>query len=452
MRQARWAPFLALSLLWTSWVVLKAEERFPPPQFTTKYQIPPTVTPPPRADWLAWLDVAVLLFALSLATWLVHRRRWRNGIFVWMLGSIAYFGFYRKGCVCPVGAIQNVALALGDPHSALPLSVALFFLLPLLFALFCGRVFCAAVCPLGAAQDALLMKPLRVPAWLEHALGLVPYIYLAGAVLFALSGSAFLICQYDPIVPFYRLSGSTLILSLGAATLLLSMFVGRPYCRFLCPYGVLLRWCALWARWTVRITPDRCLQCRLCEEACPFGAIRYPTPEPTPASRTEGRTRLALLLVALPVLVFVGGWLGARASGTLARMNATVRLADRLWLEEQGRVEGMTEESAAFRQQAQPSEELYRRAAQIRFWFRGGARTFGAWIGLVFGLKLILLSIRRRRTDYEADPAACLACGRCYLYCPQERVRLGWITEEEAAALAGASATGQHALSEGRTA
>ena len=33
---------------------------------------------------------------------------------------LAYFGFYREGCICPIGAIQNVAVALVDPHYAVP--------------------------------------------------------------------------------------------------------------------------------------------------------------------------------------------------------------------------------------------------------------------------------------------------------------------------------------------
>ena len=55
---------------------------------------------------------------------------------------------------------------------------------------------------------------------------------------------------------------------------------------------------------------------------------------------------------------------------------------------------------------------------------------FGAWVGLVVGVKLIHLSIRRRRAEYEPDPANCVSCGRCFWYCPQEQARLGardWI-------------------------
>ena len=57
-------------------------------------------------------------------------------------------------------------------------------------------------------------------------------------------------------------------------------------------------------------------------------------------------------------------------------------------------------------------------------WFALGGALFGAFIGLVIGGKLLALSVKRRRTDYEADRASCLACGRCYSYCPKEHERL----------------------------
>jgi ferredoxin len=54
---------------------------------------------------------------------------------------------------------------------------------------------------------------------------------------------------------------------------------------------------------------------------------------------------------------------------------------------------------------------------------RTGAWLLGGFLGLVIGLKLIRLSVYRRRVDYEADPALCVACGRCFDYCPRERLR-----------------------------
>jgi NAD-dependent dihydropyrimidine dehydrogenase PreA subunit len=43
----------------------------------------------------------------------------------------------------------------------------------------------------------------------------------------------------------------------------------------------------------------------------------------------------------------------------------------------------------------------------------------GALIGLVVGITLIRLSVKRNRKQYEIDSAGCVACGRCFGYCPQ---------------------------------
>ena len=281
-------------------------ERFPPPDFEGGYTFPTTTTPGPDAPWHEWLDVGVLIAALSVGTYLVLKKRSRAWVFGLMVFSLAYFGFYRKGCVCSIGAIQNVALTVFSSDYAIPLTALLFFVIPLVFTLFFGRIFCGSVCPLGAIQDLVLMKPMAVPKWLEAGLRMIAYTYLALSVLFAATGSAFLICRYDPFVAFFRLSGNMPVFVLGACFLVIGLFVARPYCRFVCPYGVLLRQCSRLSKWRVTITPTDCIACRLCEDACPFGAIDGPQPEWTPRDHAQGRRRLTTLLVALPVFVLLG--------------------------------------------------------------------------------------------------------------------------------------------------
>jgi NAD-dependent dihydropyrimidine dehydrogenase PreA subunit len=288
---------LALAVSFVLWHEALAEQRFPPPEFETGHQLPSVAQPPPRADWREIMDVTVLAVALCLAAWVVLWKRNRRGMVVLSLFSLAYFGFYRKGCVCPIGSIQDVTLSLSNMRYSvlgglqnatgaagvlrypLPFTVVLFFALPLVFALFFGRVFCGGVCPLGAAQDVVLVRPVRVPGWLVQMLGVLPFVYLGLAVLFAATDTMFIICRYDPFVSFFRLSGSFPMLVAGGVVLLLATFIGRPYCRFLCPYGALLGICSRSAWRHATLTPDDCVVCSLCEDACPFDAIRAPTPE-----------------------------------------------------------------------------------------------------------------------------------------------------------------------------
>lgn len=407
------AWWLVICLLLTATLVL-AEQRFPPPEFEGGHQLPETTTPPARAWLFEYLDIAVLAASLGVATWLIYRQRSRKGLIGLSLFSIAYFGFYRKGCVCAIGSIQNVALALFDTGYALPVSALVFFLLPLAFALFAGRSFCAGVCPHGALQDLVLLRPLKVPLWLEHGLSLLPFVFLGGGVLFAVTGSAFLFCQYDPFIPIFRMGGRSLMVLTGIGLLLLGIFIGRPYCRFLCPYGALLRMASMVSKWRVRVTPDTCTQCRLCENACPYGAIREPASGTVPArDHARERRRFGLLLALLPLLVALGAGIGAGLAVPMSRTHPVVREAERIL--DQGPVEPGNSEDGS----------LVRTASGIQKRFTLAGILFGGWIGLVLGFKLISLHLRTVRPDYEPDRGACVSCGRCFASCPNERVRLG---------------------------
>ena len=113
--------------------LLQAQQRFPKPEFESGYVQPSPTTPEPRAIALEFFDVVVLLAVLSLVTWFAIRKRSRRGILWVSIFSLIYFGFYRDGCICSIGAIQNVALSVFDPGYAISITALLFFLLPLLF-------------------------------------------------------------------------------------------------------------------------------------------------------------------------------------------------------------------------------------------------------------------------------------------------------------------------------
>ena len=45
----------------------------------------------------------------------------------------------------------------------------------------------------------------------------------------AATGTAFVICRYDPFVGFFRMSAGIDMLVFGGSLLLLSFIIGRPY-------------------------------------------------------------------------------------------------------------------------------------------------------------------------------------------------------------------------------
>jgi ferredoxin len=408
------ALFLALTGLAFS------EFRFPMPEFESGYQHPQMHLPLPKAS-ADLVDMAVLLLALSLTAYAVLRRRSRRAIFMLAIFSVIYLGFWRKGCVCSVGSIQNVLAATINGAEIVPVVVLVFFILPLLFALFFGRVFCASVCPLGALQEIVAIRPIQLSRPLEAVLSIIPYAYLGLTVLSLATGAGFLICRYDPFVGFFRLGASFNMFIVGGIFLLAGIFIGRPYCRFFCPYGVLLSWMSRFSKWHVTITPAECVQCRLCEDSCPYGAIKTPTPEHRPITRREGAKRVGILLLITPLIIAVGASTGAASHEVLARLHPTVQLAGRIAAEERGDYSDMTVASEAFRSSDKTIPELYQEARAAVEGFRRPSAWFGAFLGLVVAGKLIAITTVRRRTDYEADRGACVSCGRCFAYCPVEK-------------------------------
>jgi polyferredoxin len=412
------------------WAVLAARsasgDLIPVPEFSD-HAIPTSQLPDtPMTSW-EYVDVAVLLIALCLASYWALVARSRKMLFVLGIFSVFWFGFWRKGCVCSVGATQNVVQGLCHTDYVVPLSVILFFLLPLLFTLFFGRTFCAAVCPLGAVQELLTIRSLRVPRWLDHSLGLLAYVYLGAAVLFAATGTAYLICRYDPYVALFRFGGNANIVILGGCLLLIGLFVGRPYCRYLCPYGAVLGILSKFSRWHLRIPPQECINCRLCEEVCPYGAIEPPTAELTPAIRERGRRRLGVVLLLAPVLMGLLAGLGTLLAGPFSRLDPEVQLAEQLRREDLGLTQEMTDASEAFRNAQHSQQELYEATLLKRSQLRWLGGALGAWVGIVIAVKLISLCMRRRRDEYLPNRSGCVSCGRCFWYCPVEQVRLGLI-------------------------
>lgn len=104
--------------------------------------------------------------------------------------------------------------------------------------------YCLWICPYGSAQE-LLGKCVKFKIRMKP--GLIKWLnYFRRALWFVLmwllwTGLWFDWMGYEPFAAFFFTDASAVTLSIAGAFLILSFFVQRPYCRFVCPTGSLFK-------------------------------------------------------------------------------------------------------------------------------------------------------------------------------------------------------------------
>lgn len=395
------------------------DQRFPQPEFHTDYQMPETEKPDSRSGTMEYLDLFVLIAVLGISLFAIFKKRSRKWIIWISFFTLLYFGFYRNGCICSVGALQNVGLALFDSNYAIPFTVLAFFAIPLVLALFFGRIFCGSACPLGVIQDLVIFKPIKLSRSLRTSLGVIPFVYLGLALLYAITNTDFIICKYDPFVGIFRVSAEFSMIILGIVFLISGMFIARPFCRFFCPYGALLKICSINSQKHLSITPEDCINCNLCKDACPFQAIEYPNENNVMNNRSNYR-KFLIYAIMIPLFTLASGYIVSLNYKTISAYHPEVKLATKIISDsDENKNEDIYVET--FRASDRTKEELLQNAIQIQAKFKTGSWILGSWIGFIIAVSLLNLFIFKKRSIYEPNRGNCFSCGRCMDYCPVDK-------------------------------
>ena len=118
---------------------------------------------------------------------------------------------------------------------------ALSVVLPMIFG---KAYYCAWLCPMGAAQTLLgevnKKHKLRLSPRLISWLTLLRSAILFGGLLTIGIGLSFDFADYEAFAVFHPQSAPLVALVIGIVSLVLSVWIPRPWCRFLCPLGEML--------------------------------------------------------------------------------------------------------------------------------------------------------------------------------------------------------------------
>lgn len=110
---------------------------------------------------------------------------------------------------------------------------------------FLGRKgsYCQLHCPMGSAQELIGRVPIakiKMQPRVARLLNRMRYYILVALLFMMWLGVGSDLMNYEIFSAFIISSASTVVLVMAAIFLVLSLFIQRPYCRFVCPTGALI--------------------------------------------------------------------------------------------------------------------------------------------------------------------------------------------------------------------
>lgn len=221
---------------------------------------------------------ALWIATVVSATLLLRRRQATSKIrLAFLVGGVLVFGFLF-GILIPGGLNPNPVASLRTllanvlVQRQLVAPIAAMLVILLLAVWVSNKSICGWACQLGLFQDLLHRVPLpkwQPPFWLSNTVRIVAFAGLVGGLLGAGMDWIGII---DPFQVF-SFNATWAIGTFFAAVTGASLFFYRPWCRFLCPFGLVGWLVEQVSLMQPRINRDACKECRLCVKACPSGAM-----------------------------------------------------------------------------------------------------------------------------------------------------------------------------------
>ncbi|MGC9400269.1 MAG: 4Fe-4S binding protein [Anaerolineae bacterium] len=219
--------------------------------------------------WLALVAVATVLLARRKMTARLRLYFIVGGVLLFGVGFglLLYPGLNPN----PPSSLRTLLTSLLVRGNVVP-AVAGMLVVLLLVSWISNKSICGYGCQLGLLQDLLHRVPLskwQPPFWLSNSVRIVAFVGLLGGL--ALAG-----LDWIGVVDPFRLFQFDLTLPIAATVGLIvaaSLFVYRPWCRFLCPFGLVSWGVEQVSVYRPRIDRDACKGCQLCVKACPSGAM-----------------------------------------------------------------------------------------------------------------------------------------------------------------------------------
>jgi len=226
--------------------------------------------------FVVWLLALVLAFVLMRKARLNPRRRK-----LFYAASALVFGVVLGADPSPMGTVKDAIVLWGHSGVIFPprmIALGLFLLMVVL----ANKFICSWGCQVGVLQDLIfrlnrnqrdrrgLWRQYKPPFWLSNSVRVLFFVaFTAVAVLWAVD----IVSAVDPF-KIYKpaMLGWAGGLFMGGL-LVASLFVYRPWCHFLCPFGLVGWVFEKISVFRIKVDYEACIGCEACAKACPSSVM-----------------------------------------------------------------------------------------------------------------------------------------------------------------------------------
>ncbi|MBP1664754.1 MAG: iron-sulfur binding protein [Bacteroidetes bacterium] len=218
-----------------------------------------------------------IFLILGLISLLIKYEWFRKTRGFFLLASVIYLGFYRGACPCMISSFQNgVLMIFGVPVAWESL---LWFLVLIPATYLFGKVWCGWLCHLGALQELIGRSSkfsFLTGRKTQRTLKIIQISVFVIWILQMLITRTNIFCEYDPFkVAFNLFSANWLGWVLLPILIVSSLLIHRPFCRTVCPVGLILGWVSQ-IPGAKKLNKDAtCINCKMCCNQCAVRAMIY---------------------------------------------------------------------------------------------------------------------------------------------------------------------------------
>jgi len=229
--------------------------------------------PAPKTNWNRFNWALGILFATFIAGLFVRNNKLRKLRPVFLLAAVVILGFYRGGPGI-ISSFQNTILFVTG--FSLKWTAIVLFVGVTILTYFHGKVFCGWICYLGAIQEFLYIGKIKVlqTEKAQKIMRIIRYILLVAISLQLLVTQSIEWSSIGPFKVIFNLYSPNITGYVLLGILLLSsLFIHRPFCKAICPAGLIFGWVTKLPGAAVLGINNSCAGCKTCNTSCNINAI-----------------------------------------------------------------------------------------------------------------------------------------------------------------------------------